>query len=458
MAILLLQGFGKEVVLRGKDAGYAGIKLVFLIKADPVNDRELNLCEVVPDESGAFRCAIDLEAMATILMHAGAYQGWLLAEPGKQYDLVLPPFSEKSTADLFNPYFQEISFHFHATNTDTTEINQVISRFDDRFDDLLLRYGQVLSLRQMKKRTQDSLITNLRAEFSWCGHPYFRDYLDYKVGLFLQAGALRRQQEVVSRFFSGRPVQFYNKAYVELFGEVFGGFFSGFGQSYEGLGLDESITGYKSYHRLAGVIRSYPIPLSDSLVDWIILSNLKEQMAQNNYPAGFLIQVLDSLVEQSPFAFAREWGRVLRYESTRLLPGFPAPDGELADPDGTIHHLSDYRGTYLLLAFMTSWSTPALMDLGLLNGLEKEFNPNLRVILCVPRQDQSKLDAILSRKNLDFVLLSSLSMPDLSKEYRLKSYPAYFLIDPFGNLVSRFTPGPQENFSGYFKGILKRRN
>jgi thioredoxin-related protein len=46
---------------------------------------------------------------------------------------------------------------------------------------------------------------------------------------------------------------------------------------------------------------------------------------------------------------------------------------------------------------------------------------------------------------------------DLLKQYKIKAYPTYYLIDPDGNFLFSPAPSPAENFESVFRNILLSR-
>ncbi len=140
------------------------------------------------------------------------------------------------------------------------------------------------------------------------------------------------------------------------------------------------------------------------------------------------------------------------------MPGFPAPETHLLDGSQNPVPLSNFKGKFLLLAFTASWSQTALLDLSLLASLQKQFSDHLDIILISPQSDYAALQEQLRQQNLEIMHYFVSRNGETLQTYRIKAFPAYFLIDPFGVFVASPAPGPQENFHSFFAGVLRRRN
>jgi len=120
-----------------------------------------------------------------------------------------------------------------------------------------------------------------------------------------------------------------------------------------------------------------------------------------------------------------------------------APDVELALRDGTTAHLSDLRGSYVLLDFWASWCGPCIKDIPKIKQLDQAYaGDNFQVVSIALEKKADRWERALDKYGLDwkynaldqaaFVRLSS-----AASAYGVTDIPATFLIDPDGTILGR---------------------
>ena len=116
------------------------------------------------------------------------------------------------------------------------------------------------------------------------------------------------------------------------------------------------------------------------------------------------------------------------------------------DAEGNLFHLSDLKGSFVLIDFWASWCAPCRRENPLLVELYKEFNPKGLEIISVSlddtvKQKNGKQDWISAIENdqLTWTQLSQLQGFESSvcKKYGIESIPSTYLIDKDGIIIAR---------------------
>lgn len=140
-----------------------------------------------------------------------------------------------------------------------------------------------------------------------------------------------------------------------------------------------------------------------------------------------------------------------------ILRGGPAPDGiavppvvggqiraaaakkaddfSLQDLKGQAHSLAKYKGKYVLLDFTTTWCGVCKQATPLINGHHAELKDKGLVILAAYDSEakQTVQDYVDAHKVAYTALLDSDGA--VRRQYRVRGYPTFVLVDPEGNVV-----------------------
>lgn len=122
-------------------------------------------------------------------------------------------------------------------------------------------------------------------------------------------------------------------------------------------------------------------------------------------------------------------------------------DTELYDLDGKIHHLTDFKGKYILLDFWSSGCGPCIMALPEMKEIQEQYKERLTVI-SLSSDTKSRWKAASAKHEMTWQNLSDLKQSaGLYAKYGVNGIPNYVLISPEGKIMKMW--------SGYGKGSLK---
>jgi thioredoxin family protein len=122
-------------------------------------------------------------------------------------------------------------------------------------------------------------------------------------------------------------------------------------------------------------------------------------------------------------------------------------DTELYDLDGKIHHLTDFKGKYILLDFWSSGCGPCIMALPEMKEIQEQYKERLTVI-CLSSDTKSRWKVASAKHEMTWQNLSDLKQSaGLYAKYGVNGIPNYVLISPEGKIMKMW--------SGYGKGSLK---
>ncbi len=129
-------------------------------------------------------------------------------------------------------------------------------------------------------------------------------------------------------------------------------------------------------------------------------------------------------------------------QSMTAVPGkVAAPDFELADTDGNMHRLSDYRGKTVIINFWTTWCPPCREEIPSMNRAWRELADEEVVILAINMgEDEDTIFVFTADYPADFPLLLDRDGAVIA-EWPVKGLPTTYVVAPDGSIAYRAIGG-----------------
>ncbi|MDP4198825.1 MAG: TlpA disulfide reductase family protein [Bacteroidota bacterium] len=119
----------------------------------------------------------------------------------------------------------------------------------------------------------------------------------------------------------------------------------------------------------------------------------------------------------------------------------PAPDFELKDLDGNVHHLSDYRGKVVVLNFWATWCPPCRKEIPDFIELQKQLAPQGVQFLGIALDDEGlpKVKPWVASHGFSYpILLPDAAGKVVASYGEMSSIPVTYFIDRKGVIRSTF--------------------
>jgi peroxiredoxin len=141
------------------------------------------------------------------------------------------------------------------------------------------------------------------------------------------------------------------------------------------------------------------------------------------------------------------------------VPGHvPAPDFTLADTEGRLHRLSDYRGKTVIINFWTTWCPPCREEIPSMNRAWHALAGDDVVMLAINMgEDEDTIFVFTADYPADFPLLLDRDGEVIAR-WPVKGLPTTFVIAPDGAIAYRAIGGRAWDEAGLLELIrgLKR--
>ncbi|WP_256007214.1 TlpA disulfide reductase family protein [Pedobacter deserti] len=132
-------------------------------------------------------------------------------------------------------------------------------------------------------------------------------------------------------------------------------------------------------------------------------------------------------------------GRYIKFRLDSLSINSVAPEFVLQDTAKNEHHLTSYRGKYVLLDFWASWCVPCRAENPALRALYQKYKGgNFEIIGVSLDSDRASWIKAIGDDDLPWVHLSDLQgwKNKVSRKYQIRSIPSNVLISPEGRIIA----------------------
>jgi peroxiredoxin len=453
------------VTIHGNNPDYARQTIELFKYTNYITSSESRLFKAVVDSKGDFTLTFDVSEPTFVFMHQGIFFVYLYAEPGMDYTVKLPPATPKKQEERLNPFFEEERVHLLLLKaspsekkdafSEKTELNNLIRQFDSQYDPIATNYAiRVYSKQDI--HSLDSVVKRLSDTFDYVQHPYFRAYCTYRIGLLKFTSTRYRSRNISDNYFLNKPVLYENVAYMELFNEVYDKYFVYFGRTPAGKQIYTDINLKHSLSMLQKTLLSNVLT-NDTLREFVILKGLHDGFYEMEFSREAMLQVLDSLNGTTRIPIHKAIGEEIRQKVTKLMVGYAPPPFKLLNSDSVITSLADFKGQYVYLNFCTTKNYACLKELEQLKWVREKYGKYVKIVSISVDESLSDVRRFVKKSGYKWTFLHYGNQPDILKEYDIRAFPTYYLVDPQGKLTWSPAPSPNENFESKLFEELKAK-
>ena len=429
-----LISLSQQVKITGTAPGAEGKRIEVISYSDLITFQEKTIAGSLVDSTGSFTLTFNLDQTIYANLSIDFHRGDLYMQPSKSYHFDIAPMNYNEMKEI-NPFLQSAKLEIEFARDDPDELNSHIRTFDSVYNDFLLQNFNAL-YRDRNKSKLDSFRLKVVTNFRTIKDLYFVNYVKYKVASLVQLGQAMNQAEIGRMYFANAPVLYENTEYMDFFNQYFSKYITATCRSLKFTDYNTILNGPESYKRMMKTLEADSILKKVQLRELVMIKGLMEMYHTTGYNQEKIVALLGSVAAESKFPENRQVALDMIHELTKLRVGSAAPGFRLKDKMQKEVTLSDFKGKPVVLNFWTTYCQGCITEMDRMKPIFDKFREQVNFISISADRDFSKMLYFINLKS-DFVwyFLHIGDDYNLLKEYNVKSYPLFVLIDKDGNIV-----------------------
>ena len=430
----------------GNAGTYAGETLKLYTYSDYITLTKKKIAESPVDDEGYFTFSVETNETFEAFIDLDVFIGYIVIEPGKEFEIVLPKKTIRRHEDIINPYFKPYEFYIRILNNDRT-VTAEMKKFDAFY-----KTGTEKVLKNPKHINPGLFEIEIQIiddSTSFSENPFFLNYKKYKLLDMRVQTIYKNNKAVIRKNFSNETVLYKNPAYNKLLKEELGTvLFELYGDT-----LFKLLATNAGWNMMSRTLSNYDLCYNQEFREYFLFINLYNEFYKTPIYKNNIIDVLYSSKKYLKSEYTLNAVNNFLDNSSTLITGNSSLDFRLPDNETYLHSLSDFRGKFVYLGFFSTDSYPCKKDILLIKALAEKKPEFLKIILIFKEAGSARIKNFL--KDIDTKNITILRSDDNGKvieDYNVRAYPTYFLINPKGKLALISAPGPAEDFeTAYFK-------
>ncbi len=439
----------EKVVVYGTAESYAGKTLQIEVTSNPFLGikRAIQTFEVAAN--GTFRVEIDMEKTELISIPLYTYTGFLYVQPKEQYEIKLPPFRNLSPAQKLNPFFEPEELMLGVVSKNKYELNRVIRMFDDELDRFISR--NFTAVYQKKEQSEGiEFAEKLQQKYSDNPNNFFQEYIKYRLGFLDFLAFPNNFEQLEKKYFNNGFTATNNPACVSLYKKLYGSFLDAHLKKKNQLQLTKAMTQNSPYTAINNIMMRYPAYQNKIFRNRIIATATYDSYLNEMMSKTAALSIFKAIKQQSSDDYNRMLCNDFITQITHLQKNTKAPDFNISGKT-----LADYKGKYLYLNFCNTQNYTCRQDFKLIQKLQQQFGKYVQFVSIACDWDNKKYQQFIAKHHYNWDFLKAENKGQLLKDYGVKVFPTYVLINAKGDIVNANAPSPKENIKMMFVKIAR---
>jgi len=450
LIILSVSVNAQVVTISGNAKSYTGDTLSIYVFDNYITKNKKNIAKSLVDNQGNFNFKINIEKTSETFIDLDVFEGILFIEPNKNYNIILPIKTVKDDEDKVNPYFKQIQFYVKQIPPQTDTLNYAISKFEEVYNAQLLdilqkiQYKRIFNLKEKIKIINDSSV-NYKNE-------YFQQYKKYKLAALENYLPGRNSNKLLKKHFFNKPVLYNNPAY----NETFNAFTKNYVISLKTDSGTNFVNSATNWYNLNQTLLKHQGLKNEELREYILLNNLYILFYKRKKLQSTILKTFSSCIAETEILEHKKIAQSIENSIGKIIIGTKPPKFNLKNKEGKKISLKDFKGKFVYLNFCNPKSYSCQKDLEVLKILHIKNIDKLVIVTIWQDSSIENMKKSIAENNYNWTIIYANT--DVIKDYKVVSFPTYYLINPDGKLVQNPAPEPSGDFEPAYFHFYKRWN
>ena len=442
----------QRTVLYGKAPDYSTKEIIFYTISDPVLHEKSELAATTVEKDGSFSVIFSSSETIEIYSDLEKYCGTMVVEPGKNYQVALPPFTPRTPSEIHSIFFKPSPYWLGLPGTENSDINLAVRSFLTDYN-----YEKVKNSARIyqSKDLVNEIIERLDNKYKSIQHPYFKTLMKYSFADLENIAFQRNQDVVIQKYFAKDPIQSEHPAYQSAFELVFTDFLRKQSQNLQ----NKNIAAFVNSGNYQGLVNLFEKKgYRNDVAELVILKGLFDGYYSGSFNKEGIIKAVGVAETTGTLPELQSLAHKIRQKLTILAAGGKAPSLRLPNIRHDYVSLDKFKGRFVYLTFFSSLSADCRTELDSLVSIEKQLRQVLSVVSVAVDDDFNQASNLWKTKGYAWELLNGSKQRQLIQSYDASLPPVYYLISPDGTLRLSPAAAPGRGFEPVFLKILREYN
>ncbi len=448
--IISFNSISQNVHIKGKAENQIG-KLVRIIEySDQFSHLEKTIAETITDEKGEFTLELEVESCNFAYLAIGLEKGEFYLSPNASYEFNIPSDTAANQGSIFDRL--PLRFSLKASDGD---VQDALEDFNADYNEFI--YNNVSSIyRSKNKSVVVKFVADIKNKYGVNKSQYVVDYIEYSLASLLWLSKKQNNQSILTNYIITKPVLYNNIQYTDFFAEFFKSYF-GSEKTFRYEDIVSILNSTNSVKMVQNLVSRDTIIAKDNKVGELVTMLLMSRYYfDRNVEKDKVVDKYNEIADNSEFKENRLVARNYIQKLQKLQSGTSAPYFSLINNHGDTIVIDDYKGKYVLLAFVKNNCKICEFHMENLNVIQQELSGKLNLITVVTGTNIIDLAKYADKRKFNWPILKTGDDILIIEDYNIKAYPSYILINPDGTIAYVHLPMPEENMDLYIERFMNK--
>jgi peroxiredoxin len=428
---------------------YKGDMLTLYMYDNYIVKNEKNLAKCQIDSVGNASVTINIDDVECVFMHHEKLIYYFFVQPHSDIDV---EFVEKMLMDekeKLNPFFEPVHIAANVIPASDSGFNSQLMDIDNKSDSIILSIAK--NKKENDRHFKDSSVVVFKNSLTVSNNEFINGYAKYRIATIEYLFKTKPLKDLQDEYFVDKPILYNNPTYCELLNHINEKYFLHRTQRAYGNAFRQTVN-KGNLIEIRNTLSQNEYLRNSDFCDFLILQNAYSEFYDSNFSRSAMLEIVNSIAKETANRHIKTIAEDIRSAFVNLLAGYSPPDFELRDMHGNKKSLKSFQGKYVYLGFFSVNSYGCIQDFYLMKQLYGKFGEKIHFVsICI--DDRNDIENFAESEKINWTFLICNNNSDLLKNYDVRAFPTYYLIDTEGKLLESPAPSPSENIYKIFEKL-----